>query len=810
MLKRNKVLFIAIIFSCLFLSPVFSVRAGSLDSPFSEPSKILIDNLTNRIFALNFKSNEITVFDGMGKKVVANISSGGIGLVNGEIIEEKNGERSLYVVNEWSKNIVRFPGLASKEHLDSASIQQILDEKTFIKMDFSPAYFFSDGELQKLYIVGPKDFLIIDNNTQKTTVFELGQKPGGKAAFDPTTHRVYVFNRGEGRLFIIDGEKEEITQDLFIMAGNTFGAMTGASDNFFVSSREGDILVLGMRGETIATIKPGSRLPIRMSINYSTEKLYVGNQGDFSISVISLKSYAVLKKISLPIGTIPGEILIDSNSNLIFVSNGIDNSVSIIDGKNDEVITTLKIGISPGEAVINSATGEVYIPNRESNSISIVSKTSDGQFQEQTIPNQKEKIQTGENLSYPFRLIFNEAQNELYILNNKGGNFLVVDGRTYKIKDKVLVGQNPTYFVFIPELNKIFIAVKNEDKIVSYNVLSKSKKTISVGHYPGYLFFNPQTKRLYVDNYGSRDLSIVDAENDAFLYDLPLEGALIPIIVLNPRENKIYTVSLENNELIIIDGKDDKVLKRIKFEKKISNVFFDEAFNRLYVTSRASDEIIVIDGADDQIIKELNNPPLTSNIGRIESDFMGGVETGGRVFLGLDEKIIMIDSESLDINQSVFRINGTPIKIIIDESKQVLYALTVRGNLHIFDVKEGSSNNLPLASLDIFKAFSELLPGYLDVYSRGALNDFGKSVLLVPRNNKLFVNIPGADIVAIVSGEDNGLEAVITNDGLKMLRRVPPSIAQYFPYIIIICFFIIFGLGGFFYRRKRKKSNLTT
>ncbi len=147
MLKQEKRLFIliALFLFGLFLCPSLSVGAIDQGASFSEPSKILIDSTTNRVFVLNFKSNEITVFDGAEKEVIGNMSSGGEGLVYGEIFEDKNGERSLYVVNEGSKSIVRFPGLASKDNLNSDLIKQISENKEIIKTEFLPSYIFSDS-----------------------------------------------------------------------------------------------------------------------------------------------------------------------------------------------------------------------------------------------------------------------------------------------------------------------------------------------------------------------------------------------------------------------------------------------------------------------------------------------------------------------------------------------------------------------------------------------------------------------------------------------------------------------------------------
>lgn len=784
---------------------VFAADEIDLTSFFSAPTRVLINSQTNKVFVINRRSNTITIFDGGEKKPIINLPTGGKGAVKAFM----NQSGDIYVLNSNSY-ITIFPGLGLKNDFGSDSVRQILESRKSVVVGLGPIAFAEDSALQKLYVLneGEGTLAIVDLGKQNIKIadikkIKIGKRPN-TLAINQNTHKVYVVNNEDGNLFIFDGKTDELIKNLSV--GKPFFGLKISNDDrvFVLSGGEDKIYVIdGLKDEITKEFKSGGRGSMGMEINNFTDKLYISNYFDNSLSVVDARNYAILKNISLPVGANSATPAVDQNLNLIFVANTETHNISIIDGRRDEIITTTETGAHPLTPEINSKTGEVYIPNYKSDSITIISRDKDGNFQEQTIPNQKEIVSTGETFSFPFNLALNEKDNEIYILNKYGGDFIIVDTKNYKIKEKISVGKNPSEMIFVPETSDIFVASEDENNVIQYNLLSKSKKIIPVGNRPLYLLFNIKTKKLYAVNYDNGDISVIDIERGVNFSRVSLNG-IPPLktretsiqpsfqaIALNSKDNKIYICDVKNNEIGIINGETDELIQKIKVEFAPYNLLYDKNSNQLYVTSRLSDKLTVIDGSSDQVKKTLT---VGSFPGYISLD-----ELQNKVYVSSNDGIKIIDSDSLEIISSKIYSSGYAIKTIIDQGRQKLFILT--GAENILDIAS-LEDRTPLASLPIFR-----MSPYLINLGFGRLED----VVFNSKTNKLFIALAWADSLAVIDvGGVIRFEAVISNEGIeknpfqKLLREkgstegfprpvqkeVHRRIIHLVLFVLIICVFI--------------------
>lgn len=80
---------------------------------------------------------------------------------------------------------------------------------------------------------------------------------------------------------------------------------------------------------------------MRIAFDSSNGNLYVTNQGDNTVSVISGRTNTIIGN-PIPVGSAPLGIAFDSNNNNLYVVNSGENpgTISIISGKNNTVIGT--------------------------------------------------------------------------------------------------------------------------------------------------------------------------------------------------------------------------------------------------------------------------------------------------------------------------------------------------------------------------------------------------------------------------------------------------------------------------------------
>jgi YVTN family beta-propeller protein len=65
-------------------------------------------------------------------------------------------------------------------------------------------------------------------------------------------------------------------------------------------------------------------------------------------------------------------VAVNPNTNTIYVANSGNKTVSVMDGKTNEVVQTIRVGDSPAGVAVDSITGKVYVPNYQTNTVSVI------------------------------------------------------------------------------------------------------------------------------------------------------------------------------------------------------------------------------------------------------------------------------------------------------------------------------------------------------------------------------------------------------------------------------------------------------
>ena len=159
--------------------------------------------------------------------------------------------------------------------------------------------------------------------------------------------------------------------------------------NFNTETSNNTISIIdGKNYSNITTVKVG-KLPLFMysqintspilsndgnNVDRSSNKIYVANYIDDTVSVIDEKNYSNVTTIKVGDGP---NYIIEGSSNKIYVANYIDDTVSVIDEKNYSNVTTIKVGDGPNYIIWNHFTDTIYVSNALSNSITVIDGVTD-------------------------------------------------------------------------------------------------------------------------------------------------------------------------------------------------------------------------------------------------------------------------------------------------------------------------------------------------------------------------------------------------------------------------------------------------
>ncbi len=198
---------------------------------------------------------------------------------------------------------------------------------------------------------------------------------------DQARNRIFVTLHGNSTLIILDGETDSILHTVKTDVAGMWGVAYNPNLNrVYVGHRDArSILTVDMNtfrilwSQTVIPFsqKPGLQ-PYSLAFNPRTNRLYVvGGENVGQVAVFEAKpdSLGLITRIGVGTGGADGGggLVVNPRTNHIFVSNSLDNTVSVIDGEYNRVITTIPVAEDPFGMAVNTNTNVIYVGHRRGN-----------------------------------------------------------------------------------------------------------------------------------------------------------------------------------------------------------------------------------------------------------------------------------------------------------------------------------------------------------------------------------------------------------------------------------------------------------
>jgi YVTN family beta-propeller protein len=280
-----------------------------------KPQGLGLNPNTNRVYATNQDSDDVSVIDGATNPVMTTIPVGdgpyGVGI--------NPGTNVIYITNQNDDNV------------------SVIDGAT---------------------------------NTVTTTV-NVGDFPWSLAV-NPLTNKVYVGNWGSDNVSVINGATNLVTATVPAGDGPSGVAVNPLTNKVYVPNyNSSSVSVIDGATDTFAKSIPVGTNPEGIGINPVTNMIYVANSGDSTISVIDGATDTLTDTIT----GIDAPVCIGLNplTGLFYVANILNDSVTVIDSATNEVIDTIPVGDAPYGVAVNPSTDTVYTADSDSDDVSVIS-----------------------------------------------------------------------------------------------------------------------------------------------------------------------------------------------------------------------------------------------------------------------------------------------------------------------------------------------------------------------------------------------------------------------------------------------------
>jgi YVTN family beta-propeller protein len=317
---------------------------------------------------------------------------------------------------------------------------------------------------------------------------------------------------------------------------------------------------------TVATV-PAGNSPVGMAVNSVTNKAYVANSDDNTVTVID---GATNNTTTVSVGIYPYAVAVNPVTNQIYVANSCGNdptctsfgtgTVTVIDGATNNT-TSVNVGGFPDAVVVNSVTNKIYVANECGNDPTCFSPGTVTVIDGAT--NNTLSVNVG---NFPLDVEVNSSTNQIYALNNCGndnncgsaGTISVIDGTSNNVVATVTVGFLPYLAAVNATTNKIYVTnncgndvtCASAGTVTVIDGATHNTATVNTGDFPYGVAVNAVTNQIYVANQCGNDVTcgstfgtvtVIDgATNNAATINVGVDPNLVAV---DSATNEIYVTN---------------------------------------------------------------------------------------------------------------------------------------------------------------------------------------------------------------------------------------------------------------------------
>ncbi len=335
-----------------------------------------------------------------------------------------------------------------------------------------------------------------------------------------------------------------------------------------------------------------------------------------------------------PVFTVKGQVP-ELSTLLIYATNEESDNVSVINRETEEVVATIMVGRRPRGIGVGSGPErlKVYVANSDSNSVSVIDPTTNKV--ENEIP-----IRFGRQPQDLASARLSPDRELIFIANYGSHNVSVVDAATYQEIEKIEVGNGPVAVAVDPPVERLIgtTVLSTEDinflknyreKFLNVYIVNKNSNTISilridilngktrdvmninVGWSPVAIAMDYQRGKIYVANYGSDNLSVIDVlevakgDRSGAVSTIENVGTSVTGVIADPSFDRVYLLKDMPAEIMIIRPFSEKlssfktvitpIMGTIPVGISPRALLLDPESRKLYVVNRGSNSVSVID-----------------------------------------------------------------------------------------------------------------------------------------------------------------------------------------------------------------------
>ena len=199
--------------------------------------------------------------------------------------------------------------------------------------------------------------------------------------------QIFVVNQGDNSVSVFDPPSQSVIKTFTTTDG------IGANPVYAVSRGDGAYIYILCDGDGVnpgemniintANFSQFGTVPLGVNPNYALfdphlDRLYITNSGDNSVSVFDASNTNLLTTTLIPllakvtVGTTPVSVTALADGTRFYTANSVSNDVTAVSATSFQVLTTIPVGTDPVWIASDPGSSKVYTANKGSSSVSII------------------------------------------------------------------------------------------------------------------------------------------------------------------------------------------------------------------------------------------------------------------------------------------------------------------------------------------------------------------------------------------------------------------------------------------------------
>jgi YVTN family beta-propeller protein len=299
----------------------------------------------------------------------------------------------------------------------------------------------------------------------------------------------------------------------------------------------------------------------------------------YSLILLSMPVYAGQVIETVSVGLQPVSVTVNTSTNKVYVANRDENTLSVLNAKTNIVEATIPTGSAPCAVAVNPTNNKIYVLNCDNKNIWVI----DGQSNTLT------DIISGGN---PVDIAVNTKSNRLYVLREDIGGLSVYDENNSFVESQT-TGMLP-YDIAVDSENGLIYVINHESSSL---VILRDSDLAGIGYvqfirdyrFPTKVAVNPKSNRVYVSHPLSKSITVHDARTAEQFSNIPI-GKGIADLAVDTFNNSLYVAS---GSILVLDNT-NSLVNSIQLPYTAGSMFSDNVNNRLYVVHSEPGKLSII------------------------------------------------------------------------------------------------------------------------------------------------------------------------------------------------------------------------